>query len=211
MGMLNAKYTMCFKDVYTIKPSIFNDMMMSTTARTDKLIGMLKAKYDLYEISGETIQEFQLFLTNKFLQYVDYYEQLLNAYDAEFDWQDGDVETFDLTEEHDDTSTLTPRTKRETTVTPQNDATSDEYDLPRSASAENRPSGRTISRDSTVKTESQVTEGTDEVHDVKEKTNTGNRKLVNLVEQRKKYLDSVRNLYLEFADRFKPCFIQIFN
>lgn len=188
--MLNAVFTMCFKDVKEIAPHVLDNIQMSTPARTKALTLALSARYDIYEIAGETIPEFQLFLTNTFNQWVFYFEQLLDAYEQEFDWRLGDVETLDITHGTDMTRVMSPAI-----VT-----TTENYDLPRSSTSESRPSSKTISTPS----------GTDTVEDDGERTEQGTRSLVNLVKQRMDFMRSVRNLYADFAEKFKPCFLSMF-
>lgn len=211
MSLLNANFTMCFRDVYTIEPNIFSEMEMSTTDRLDALIGMLKAKYDIYEISAETIPEFKIFLTNMFNQWVFYYEQMLDAYEEEFDWKLGDVDSSNMTFTDDNTRTLTPRAVYTTTSTPGVVSTTEDYDLPRSTATESRPASKSVTTPmGNDVTTSGGTDGTDTVVDDGEKTETGSRSHVNLVEQRDKFLKAVRNLYMEFADKFKPCFMDMY-
>lgn len=210
--MLNAQFTMCFKDVYTEAPNVLDGIVMSTTTRTTQLVDMLKAKYDVYEISGETIPEFQLFLTNTFNQWVSYYEQMLDAYEEEFDWKLGDVETPNITYGNDTTRVVTPRVKTRTTNTEGIVTTTEDYDLPRSTTTENRPSSKTVVTPSAGQniTENESIAGTDTIHDEGERTETGTRARVNLVQQREKFLKTIRNLYAEFADKFKPCFLDMY-
>ena len=209
--MLNAKFTMCFKDVYTIDPNLFDEMEMSSVDRLTNLIKMLKAKYDIYEISAETIPEFKLFLTNTFNQWVFYYEQMLDAYEEEFDWKLGDVESVDITHDNDNTRTITPRAQVTTTTTPGVTSTTEDYDLPRSTSTENRPSSKSVVTPTGYDTvTSGGVEGEDTVVDDGTRTKQGTRSHVNLVEQREKFLKAIRNLYSEFADKFKPCFLDMF-
>lgn len=209
--LLNAQYTMCFVDAYALDPTLFDDMEMSTDERKNALVKMLKSKYNIYEIAGETLQEFKLFLTNKFNQWVFYYEQLLDAYEQEFDWKDGDVEDVDMVYTNDATRVVTPRTQAKTTSTPGVINTREDYDLPRSTSSENRPSSKTV----TTPSGQDVTiagsiSGEDTIEDDGTRTEKGKRGRVNLVEQREKYLKAVRNLYMDFAEKFKPCFLDMY-
>lgn len=208
--MLNANFTMCFKDVYEQYPTVLDDIQMSTDSRTELLVEMLKSRFDIYEIAGETISEFKLFITNKFKSYVKYYEEMLDAYEEEFDWKLGNVDTLNLADTDGNTRTVTPASVRYAYTEPRTDSTSEDYDLPRQATSENRPSSKTVSRDSEVRVETGYVSGNDTIVDTGGKTHTGTRSNVNLVEQRTKFMSSVRNLYSEFADKFTPCFLQIY-
>lgn len=208
---LQANYTMCYADVLTLCPDLLDNIVWDTTEHTTKLKEMLYAKYFNWEIAGETIQEFRLFMETKFQQYADYYAELLNAYEEEFDWKDGDVETDAYGISKGNTREFTPRTKYRETVTPGVVSTTDNYDLPRSASSENRPSSRSVSTPSgNSVTETEGLEGKDTTTDAGNESHTGTRKHANLVKQRQWYLDSIRNVYAEFAEKFAVCFCNLF-
>lgn len=210
--MLNAHYTMCFKDVLTLAPDILQNLVLDTTAHTEKFQEMLKAKWAIYEISGETIPEFQVFLEAKFNQYKDYYIEMINAYETQIQWLDGDVisETYNITDTNNEK--YTPKVAITTTDTPRVTTTDSEYDLPRSASSENRPSGKSITEHDGTNTRVVSPDGTNfnETDSTKTKTGGTTRKAGNPTELRKKYLDSIRSLYAEFAEKFKACFLDMY-
>lgn len=209
--MLNANYTICYKDVLEIAPDILDNIVWDTTEHTTKLKDMIYSKFFNYEISGETIQEFKLFMEAKFNQYKDYYAELLRTYEVSFDWRDGDVEIEDLETVTDGTKDFTPRTKYRETTTPGVVVTNEDYDLPRSSSSENHPSGKTVSTPTgTNIVETEGLDGKDTTKDDITVTGDNTRKRVNLVKQRKWYMESIRNVYEEFADKFEPCFCQLF-
>ena len=49
--------------------------------------------WDAYEISGETIGEFKMFLLDTFNLHKDYYEEMLDNYEKEFDYTTGVTRT----------------------------------------------------------------------------------------------------------------------
>ena len=189
--MLNAKYTMCYHDVLQLYPDVVEGVLLDTPARTKALRDMIYAKFFNWEIAGETIPEFKLFLTTKCNQYAAYYIEMLDGYEIEFDWKKG-YQTSDTTEgSHDVTKTFTPRAKYEETTEPGVTMTTEDYDLPRSTATESRPSSKSVSTPSgstTVTTEG--VDGNDTTRDAGTDSTTTTRTGVNLVEQRKKYLDT---------------------
>ena len=89
--MLNAIYTLCYKDALEVDPTLLDGIIWDTTEHTKKLKEMLYAKYFNYEISGETIGEQKIFMTQKFNQYKDYYSEMLDAYETSIAWLDGEI------------------------------------------------------------------------------------------------------------------------
>ena len=208
---LKANYTMCYKDVLERCPHLLDNIVWDTPEHTQKLKEMLYAKYFNWEIAGETIQEFQLFMETKFNQYADYYAELLNAYDEAFDWKDGDVETDNYGVSKGNTRVFTPRTKYQEEVTPEVVTTTENYDLPRSSASENRPSSKAVSTPTgSTTTTTEGLEGEDTTTDAGNESHTGSRKRVNLVEQRRLYIENIRNVYAEFAEKFAVCFCNLF-
>lgn len=210
--MLNAVYTMCYKDVLEIAPSLLDDIVWDTTEHTDKLKEMIYAKFFNYEISGETIPEQKLFMKAKFDEYKDYYSELLSAYEHEIEWLDGIITSEEYSGSNENTKTFTPRSKYQTTDTPAVVNTTEEYDLPRSASSENRPSSKRVTTPSgTATSVSEGVDGNDQTKDDGSASHSITRKMGNPIEQKKEYLKLIRSVYSEFADKFKPCFLTLFN
>lgn len=209
--MLNAEFTMCYKDVIEQYPDVLENIVMDTTEHTSKLRDMLAAKWSIYEISGETIPEFKLFLECKFNQYKDYYVEMLGAYETEINWINGLITSTNLSEAGTDNKDYTPGAVYETETSPGVSITDENYDLPRSASSENRPSSKTVSTPSgsDVRTVT-PTGGTDNTLSTVSRNVITSMTRADQIEQRDKYLKSIRSLYAEFADKFKPCFLDIY-
>lgn len=210
--MLNAVYTMCYKDVLELSPTLLSDIVWDTPEHTQKLKDMIYSKFFNYEIAGETIPEQKLFMTMKFNEYKDYYAEKLNAYEQQINWLDGVISSDSETITEDKSKTFTPRSEYESVDTPRVITTNEDYDLPRSTVSENRPSSKSVS--TPTGTNTKTTKGisgddkTDESNDI---TRSTDRKSGNPIEQKEKYLKLLRSVYSEFADKFKVCFITLFN
>lgn len=210
--MLNAVYTICYKDALELSPTLLDDIVWDTGEHTEKLKDMIYAKFFNYEISGETLPEQKLFMTAKFNEYKDYYAELLQAYEAEIEWLDGIITSESASNSNNVTKTFTPRVKYKTEETPEVVSTNDTFDLPRSASSENRPSERRVSTPTGKNTTTtEGVSGTDTTTDIGTGGHTITRKSGNPIEQKKEYLKLIRSVYSEFADKFKPCFLTMFN
>lgn len=189
-------YTMPLVDAIEILEDagtpLYEDWEWDSSVHLEKLKAMILAKFYNWEIAGETLQEFKLFMYYKFEEYKDYYAERLNAYETEINFLDGDKTTYDLTTTTDMTKTDTPRAKFLT----------ERYDLPRSASSDSRPSEKAINGgESGVNTSED--EGT--------VAQTGTLKKGNPLELKKEYLDLIQNMYDQFAQKFRVCFIDMFS
>lgn len=190
--LMNAVYTMSYMDALTIKPTLLDNIVWDTDEHTQKLKDMLYSKFYNWEISGETLQEFQLFLEAKFNQYKDYYAELLSAYETQIDFLEGNKVTRSATITDDGENVSTPRAE----------ITSENYDLPRTTASQERPSSKTISKG---------TNGTDKLEIDNERTIEDTTMGGNVIDLKRKYMDLLRSIYAEFADKFKPCFIDLFT
>lgn len=192
---LYNKYTVSLLeaiDLLSDSGTLWENWEWDTTAHLEKLKDMIIAKFYNWEISGETLQEFKLFMYYKFQQYKDYYAEKLNAYETEIDFLDGDKRITEEATSASNTETSTPRAKRQTET----------YDLPRTDSTINRPSDRTISGG---------IEGDDTVENEGEGSLERTTKGGNVIRLKKEYLDLLQSVYDQFADKFKPCFIDLFS
>lgn len=213
--MLNANFTICFKDAVEIAPDIMNVIVMSTESRTSSLRDMLHAVYDIKEISGETIPEFKVFLQTKFNQYKQYYEELLDVYESQINWQGGEILNIEDNTTNNRSKVYTPRAayRSEDWAQPGVTTITTNYDLPRSASTENHPTSKTVTNpmgESRSTHYTQGIEGTDTTADNDSGTLSRESTRVNLVEQKKKMMNMLRNIYKEFADKFNACFLDLY-
>lgn len=190
-----AKYTMVFSDVLDLFPDTLNDMALDTEEHTKRFQDMLKAKYYNYEIAGETYGEFLEMLNSRFAQYKDYYIEFINAYETKINMLDGRKTTRSVTES---------RTRKANGSNDGRNTTNETYtDLPRSTPSQERPTNKT---ETSTQPHSEYTDNSsDEV--TREASITG---LDPQVELKKKYLDLIKNVYREFTEAMKPCFLTIF-
>lgn len=90
----NAKYTITFLEFVSEYSAWFSaSIVMSSSARTTNIQNALKNKWNFYEISGETIGEMKQMILDTFNYWKQYYEDMLNAYDREFDYTTGITRT----------------------------------------------------------------------------------------------------------------------
>lgn len=189
-----ARYTLTLDDAIDYDPNILDVLTLSTTARTEKFQNIFKAVYGLREIGGETTAQFKSFLAHTITQHQDTYEKLLDIYeDEQLDWKDGDVTTTT----YDDDITQTYGRKNESAGHSQANT------LPNKVVSQPTKYATSTSDDTTSSQDS----GQDTtMHRGDLVTKNGNK-----IKLRKEYADDIRNIYLEFCDKFASCFVGLLD
>ena len=176
--------------------NLLENLVMETEEDTNEFINTFKAKYNLYDIAGETIPLFKLMIENRFNLKKKYYQDLLNEYNKEIDYLDGIVESETIEDNTTDSgeSSSTSNTEDNDTI----------YDLPYKQT-ENMYATKKVNniRDGEVNNTSTSTKNKNITREKK-----GN---VNILEQKIKYLKYIRNIYEEFVNEFKDCFSLIYG
>lgn len=190
MGVtLKPAYTKFYKDAY-IEWNLRNETYAFTTDtfwlddRFVNLREMISNKFRLWEVFVDDKTVFLPEMVAIFKRYEDYYKEKITAYETQIDFLDG-TKTEST---YGSTSTNTPRTKYQ----------SENYDLPRSETSINRPTSKTINGG---------IEGSDTINTGSSTTSKGG----DVIDLKRRYLDLIRSLYDEFADKFKPLFIELFD
>lgn len=213
-------------------PTLLEGFIFDQPTQTQTFKAMFINIWNFYKLGGKDIAQFKKFITNKFNAYKPYYQQLIDVYYSELNYEDGikTKETFedDSTNNKDivDVNTRTYGNKdtnirtgsAETTFSGGNEET--HYDLPRSGGSAT-PNDKTVTgynnrKDTTaynsVKDElnhtgtlgdSGRTDDDTVFHRDYTKIITGN---IDVVELRDRYLKYLRDLYMDFAKRFSDCF-----
>lgn len=239
-----AVNTMTLHDVINQYPNFLDFISLKTTEQTTKFKEIFSARWDIYELGGETVALSKRFLTNKFNCYKDYYQELIDDYENKINYLNGIVssETLtyldsgsgsennsgnkSLTENIDDTETNAINAANNSSAN--NGINKDLIDLPNKQTANNYISKKDNTSETKQSSETQTynqTKGDDYERAVSEAsqdaktyqdTKSGNKSVsrtgdVNILEQKIKYQKYLRNVYLEFADKFKDCFCMLFN
>ena len=188
--------TMTLKDVLKIDEDFLDFLQLSTTIQTNTLLNMFKARWDIYEIGGETLEFSKRLLKDKFDTIKDYYQNLINTYEQELLYDDGikSVVQFDTSD----------RASNQRSGSDSYQSENQKIDLPNRTTTGEYISNKDKDNGSTTYGKRE------EFIDVKDHTTTttGN---VNVVEQREKYLKYLRNIYLDMVNEFRPCFAMIFG
>lgn len=203
MGNPFAKFTMTYQEAVGIDPTIPYALSLDTEVHTEKLREMLMDYYWCWEIGGETIGEFKQMLTRRFYSIKDYYIELLGAYETKIDMLDGKKSTTTINE--DTTGTETSSSESHTTGSGTSD--NKNFDLPRTSTAESKPSSK--SDGSTTS----ASDGTAKYNGGKTGTRDSNITFKggeSVITLKREYMKLLRNVYMELVEALKPCFLDLF-
>lgn len=182
-NLLYAKYTMLLYDLLQDDPTFLDFMQLDTNQHTEKFHKIFAAKWGMHEIGGETPEQFKIFLQQDFELHRDYYIEKINMYEKEFNLTDGVV------------STITSSNENTKSGSVQNQET--QYGLPNKDTSNRYPTSKSDMHNSRDLTEndsfSQTIKGQLPTYEIKERA-----------------LATIRNIYDEFAERFKECFILLY-
>lgn len=206
-----AKYTMTYQQACDLDVTLPEVLSFGDETK-DKLIrDMVMDMYWNWEIAGETIGEFRHMLEHTFGSFKDYYSELIDAYQTKINMLDGRKTVTEVTSKGTNASTIHNEFENKTVNDGGSNSTSNMYDLPRSASSENRPSGKTVN-DST-NNNTNTGSGNSDTSDTKTTTKddtvtvTGGENVIHL---KKEYMKIIRNIYKECASNLQKCFLDIF-
>lgn len=199
MSNMYAKYTQTFHDFLKDNPTFLDDVItFEDIERKEKLKVALTSEFNLYEIGGETDEMFKIMFEDTFKQYKDYYNERITAYEKQYDYTTGNRRRTMKT------SIITTDGSQDGNGTSNNKHT--EIELPNkqiTPSYEGYPNA--INKD----------EGTDSAHKEYENETNLNDEVTTIFDDefldlKRKYMEQLRNIYLEFAKKFKECFILIY-
>lgn len=184
MYELYTRFTETFKDfnernpdyLFTCINALFND-----ETKTNSLIKSLKSLFNIYEIAGETEDEFKVFFEDCLNLHYPYYSELIKNYELKFDYTTATTRTFE------DSGTQNINV----------DADNDDYDLP-NRKVDDINGYKTAHNDNTETTTSSTNNT---------RTETYNDMYITMKNQ---YLRQLRDCYREFAEQFRDCFLHLY-
>ena len=202
---ITAKYTMLYKDWLELNyddNNTYEDKILLAFnlpgISNSSLYTMLYNKYAYSEISTDTANEMLTFMVNVFNEKYQYYYELFNAYNKEYDYSLNNKKVT-TREDHSEYS-------NSKSAEGNNDSKHTDYALPNKvvpSTYENIPSG--IAKDEEDLTSNESSEG-ERDYTTSVTVNYNNE----FLELKKQYINQIRNLYSEFAEEFKDCFYHIY-
>ena len=199
MSNMYAKYTETFYDFLKDNPTFLDDtIQLSTSERIQKLKEALTSEFNLYEIGGETEDIFKIMFEDTFKQWKDYYEERITAYEKQYDYTQGNkrrtIKSSTINTEGSQDGNGSSDSKH-TDIELPNKQVTQEYDgYPNAISKDNNSDSSHREYENETTLDDEVTTIFDD----------------EFLDLKRKYMEQLRNIYLEFAKKFKECFILIY-
>ena len=210
--MIEAKYTKLFNDwaaivpnptipystyAYILQQQVFNQSPFDNT-KAQKLFSELISVFRYYEIGSDDDTEFLQFLTDVFKEYSQYYYDIISNYEKEYDYA---LNNKRVITKNDKLNMV-----GNTNVVNENKDKQTEYQLPNK-----------VIDDSYRSTPSNIVDTDSKNNNDKNYTNDTSRDTVTttefnneFIDLKNKYMNQIRNVYREFAMKFKDCFYQVY-
>ena len=208
-----AKYTKLFKDIqdsiilhtfYECIKEEYEDVLTSLEVKTgagyEPLVNELLEKYRYYEICDNEIAVFVQCMWDIFHEYKHEFLQLATNYYKEYNYEVGNKKR---TLRRDSTVS-----NRDSSSTNTNNIVDKRYDLPHKQVEDTEAKGYMTERGDTnnvdeneanIQTQSALDSSVETIYDNE------------FLDLKRKYLNQIRNINDEFADKFSECFIHIFG
>lgn len=191
-----------YKDALSENPSITENLVLDSTQRTNDFIKIFNATYNTKRLCTDDIDLFKEYITNTFNQHKEYYIKKLDVYERQLNGDLGESITRTLS----DTTTNTASNQVGITGNQSGSGTEILYDIPRSQTKGN-PTNETDTTSTLTNSQSTTGSSSGNTNKSVSENITGN---VNVIKQRDLWLKFIRNIYLDFVDKFKDCFLQIY-
>ena len=199
MSNMYAKFTETFHDFLKEYPSFLTDIIkMSSEVREEKLKNALISEFNLYEIGGETEEMFSIMFEDTFNQWKDYYEERITAYEKQYDYTLGNrrrtLKKSYITTEGSQQGSSVSDSKHTDIELPNKQVSSSYEGYPNAISKDTNNDQNQRTYDNETNLDDEITTIFDD----------------EFLDLKRKYLEQLRNIYLEFARKFKECFILIY-
>lgn len=192
-----ANYTTLLKDIDSEKLQAIQTLMNGFTTNSG-LYDMFMSVYRFYEINDKDEDIFVQCVTDTYNEYHDYYKELFDNYTKAYDFATQNKRTT--------TRTDTSQSAKQEIVSNTNNGKTEHFDLPNKTVSS--PDGYLdeVTKDSGTNTTTGSTNGSN---------NYGSEVITQydneFLDLKRQYLNQIRNVYHEFCDKFKDCFIQIYS
>lgn len=199
MSNMYAKYTQTFHDFLKDNPTFLDDVItFEDNERKEKLKVALTSEFNLYEIGGETPEIFKIMFEDTFKQYKDYYNERITAYEKQYDYTTGNkrrtLKSSNIGTEGSNDSYNKSSNKHTNIELPNRQVSSDYEGYPNDINTDD-------GRNEDHRAYANETKLNDEVTTIFDDE---------FLDLKRKYMEQLRNIYLEFAKKFKECFILIY-
>lgn len=209
--MVEAKYTILYSNWLVANPELspltnYGELLLSYMSESlfssdmaSDMIDMLASVYRYYECGTEDKDEMLQFMKDTFDEYKDYYYELITNYKKAYDYALNNKRVI--------TKSDKLNIEGNTQISNEQDASNTRYDLPNkvvpSSNWRSTPSDITDTKDSSLNNKDYTNETTRDSTTTTEFNNE-------FIDLKNKYINQIRNLYREFAMKFKDCFYQVY-
>lgn len=195
--------TQTLRNVLENNPDLLDNLVMSTADRTNNFKDMFKAVYNEKSIGAETVNLFRLWIEDKFNEVKRFYEGKLDIYEKQLNGDDG-RKIVRSTNESNTAQTATTNALNSST---NNSTDTINYDLPRSSTPTASPTTKVTTSDALQNAQNSTINSSGNGSKAEQEIITGD---VNVIEQREKWLNYIRDIYRDMCKEFKDCFAIIY-
>lgn len=209
--MVEAKYTMLFNKWLISNPELlplsnYGELLLSymssssfTSDMASDMIDMLASVYRYYECGTDDNDEMLQFMKDTFDEYKDYYYELITNYKKEYNYALNNKRVITKSDKF--------NIEGNTQITNEQNGSNTRYDLPNkvvpTSNWRSTPSDITDTKDSSLNNKDYTNETTRDSTTTTEFNNE-------FIDLKNKYMNQIRNVYREFAMKFKDCFYQVY-
>lgn len=198
VDLTEAKYTKLYKDI-DAETKLAVDTLLDSFGEDEWLSKLVEAKFRYYEICDEDEDVFFQVMSDTFYLHVQYYTELLENYQKEYDYATGNKRIVS----RDDNGSATHAKN----VSGTSNTRTDNYSLPNRVIDPNDEKGYI--------TDAEITKNSNDVNDTGASSSETHSDITTIyadefLDLKRKYLSQIRNVYSEFADKFKDCFLHIY-
>lgn len=202
---------MTYQEVVALDATIPEVLDFGDDTKNKAIRDMVMDMYWNWEIAGETIGEFRGMLAHSFGVIKDYYNEIIDAYQTKINMLDGRKTVTKIDSTNKNEENYTNKFENTSKTTGDGGSTDKIYDLPRSTTSENRPSGLTENRHDSAS--DNTASGTTTSNGGKTSTKDDTITITggeNVIQLKKEYLKLIKNIYKECANNLQKCFLDIF-
>ena len=188
MAMMYSYTTMTLFDCLKLNPDLLDNLNMDTPERTEAFKTTFIAMYNTKSIGAETVSLFKVWIESKFNEVKRLYNAKLDIYERQLNGDDGVKASRSINEG--------VANSGNTSV----DTTNTLIDIARNSSQTEAPTQKNKNSGGTGYSDSKTRNVYENI--------TGN---VNVIEQREKWLNFIRDIYRDMCYEFKDCFVIIYG
>lgn len=203
MAQMYSYTTMTLLDAMKAKPDLLDNLEMNTQERTQAFKETFTSMYNTKSIGAETIELFQVWVENRFNELKRLYNSKLDIYEMNLNGDDGNK----IVKETYGNDSRDYNAGYDNTTTRNDNDTQTNIDLPRNATNTEYPTTRIKQNNIDTKEDHSAILSNDSGSRSETQTIKGD---VNVIDQRNKWLNFIRDLYREMCREFKDCFAIIY-